>query len=169
MLHLLCWSHTPLENKHTGTRVCVCVWVSLLCWGSAAGREEPAGSAPTGGCRPGLSAGVQTTAQHLFDQTAQQWRKRLSDVMSRAYSKNNKCTQMYVHELKRKLQLQYQILIQTDIINRQVSGYLLLHWVVINNIKEKQDFCLSWKVQLITDLSIFVCLSGVQLPVFPFV
>lgn len=50
-------SHYVLES--------VCACVSLLCSDSAAGTEEPAASAPAGGCRPGLSAGATTTARHL--------------------------------------------------------------------------------------------------------
>lgn len=52
--------------------MCTRSHVFLLSWGSAAGRGGPAGSAPAWGCRPGLSAGAQTTARHLFDQTAQE-------------------------------------------------------------------------------------------------
>lgn len=35
-------------------------------------RAVPAGSAPTGGYRPGLGAGVKTAVQHLYDETEQQ-------------------------------------------------------------------------------------------------
>lgn len=35
-------------------------------------REEQAGSAPAGGCRPGLSAGVKITVRHLVDEMGQQ-------------------------------------------------------------------------------------------------
>lgn len=135
------------KNKTQKTRWSTCTrsHVLLLSWGSAAGRGEPAGSAPAGGCRPGLSAGAQTTARHLFNQTAQE-KKTVRYVDKPVKEIRNVHTGM---RLCRREKTAAQNIWLSSVYNKQVFPIICCVNPLMNNIQEKQRLCLSWKLGVV--------------------